>query len=417
MNRRLRILWISHFVPYPPKGGCFQRSYNLIKRVGAEHDVWLVALRHKAATHPAAEIANAREELLKHCREVHVIDVSGGTSGAGMVVKALGSIATLTPFNVSVYANGNARRLIRQLSARVPFDVAHFDTVGLAQYLPDVGDIATVMTHHGAESHMIRRRIAREPSPIKKAFFAFEWLTLRQYERQHCPRFDANVVMSADDGRLMRDAAPAADFTPVDNGVDTTFFTPVPRHGRRVMVFAGRLDQYSNRDGILFFVKDAWPGIRDRYPDVVFHIIGSNPPDALRELAASDSRVKVHGFVPDVRPYFQEASVAICPLRDGGGTRIKVLDALAQGIPIVATTVACEGIDVTPGTDVLIADSGPAFVEQIGRVFDDAGLRHSLASRARSLAESRYSWDSLSGKLMDVYRSVVAARLDEHSAA
>lgn len=407
-HSRLRVLWLSHFVPFPPKGGCFQRSYNLLKQVGMHHDIHLVALRHKASTHPEAETREARAELLRHCRSVDVIDIARTASAFGLGAKAMLSLATATPFNVTVYRAREVRQAVRTLTARYAFDVAHFDTVGLAQYRPDVGPIPSVMTHHGAESHMIRRRIRLERNGLKKMFFAFEWLTLRAYERAMCPRFGANIVMSDDDGDIMREVAPAARFTTVPNGVDLEYFSVAPPVRTRSLVFAGRLDQYSNRDGILHFVETAWPALRARYPEAVLHVLGSNAPERLRRQAASDERLNVPGFVPDVRPYFRDATAAICPLRDGGGTRLKVLDALAQGVPLVSTTIGCEGIAVKDGTHVLIADTPEAFVHQLSRVFDDEPLRRRLAASGRALMEARYSWPALATTLIGEYRTVAA---------
>jgi glycosyltransferase involved in cell wall biosynthesis len=401
--RRFRILWLSHFVPYPPKGGCFQRSYNLISRVGRDHDVHLIALRHKAATHPESQIAMAKEELLRHCRTVEIVDISSATTGSGLAGRALKSVATATPFNVSVYESGAMRDRIRSLCSRVPFDVFHYDTIGLAQYLPDTGSGPTVMTHHGAESHMIHRRIRLERNLVKKAFFAFEWLALERYERNMCRRFDANVTMS-DHG-----IAPDAAFTTVANGVDVGYFTPSPGSNGHSVVFAGRLDQYSNRDGIIHFMAEAWPALTQQFPDATIHILGHNPPEELRQIAARSPQVTVTGFVDDIRPYFQRATAAICPVRDGGGTRIKVLDALAQGMPLVSTSIGCEGIDVVPERDVLIADSAADFARQLGRIFTDADLRQRLAVNGRRVTEDKYSWDALAAQLVGVYERVQPA--------
>jgi glycosyltransferase involved in cell wall biosynthesis len=126
-------------------------------------------------------------------------------------------------------------------------------------------------------------------------------------------------------------------------------------------------------------------------------------------MAATDPRMKLHGFVPDVRPFFQSAAVAICPVRDGGGTRIKILDALAQGIPMVTTTIGCEGISVAPERDVLIADTAEDYARQIGRVFDDPVLRRDLSANGRQLAVTRYSWDALADRLNEAYRRVATS--------
>ena len=221
---------------------------------------------------------------------------------------------------------------------------------------------------------MIRRRIRNEPSLLRKAFFGIEWLTLRRSERRTCPRVGINVVMSDLDLGIMHGDIPTARFAVVENGVDIDFFAANPPAGGRALIFAGRLDQYSNRDAILHFMAETWPRVTTAHPDATITIIGSNPPEALVARAAADPRITVTGFVDDVRPYFTAATVAICPIRDGGGTRIKILDALAQARPIVSTSIGCEGIDVVPDRDVLIGDDPETFARQIGRLFDDEAL-------------------------------------------
>ena len=407
--KRLRILWVSHFVPYPPKGGCFQRSYNLIRRVGAAHDLHLIALRHKAATHPVEEMARAREELLKHCRSVDVIDVAERMEPFKLALRALVGMVTADPVTVSLVRSDDVRAHMGRLMRLHRFDVVHLDTIGLAEYVADAGPVPTVMTHHGAESFMIRRRIPRERNPLRQLFFVGEWLALRRYERRMCPAVDLNVVMSDLDRTILEEIAPGASFTVVGNGVDVDFFTPVRPAAAPAIIFAGRLDQYSNREGILYFLREVWPRVRAAYPSALMHVIGMNAPKTLEEIAAADDRVKLHGFVPDVRPYFAGATVAVCPVRDGGGTRIKILDALAQGIPMVSTTIGAEGIDVSPEQDVLIADSPEEFARQIGRVFDDPTLRAMLSRNGRQLAVSRYSWDALAGCLTEAYERVQSA--------
>lgn len=407
MNR-LRVLWLSHFVPYPPKGGCFQRSYNLITRIGAIHELHLVAMRHKQGTHPEDETSRAHEELGRHCRSVQIVDISRATGPTGLARRGIAGLLTATPLTVMIFRSAEMREIVRSMMRRIRVDVIHLDTISLADYLGDLDRVATVMTHHGAESHMIRRRIRREPNWLKKIFFVPEWLTLQRYERRMCPRVGMNVAMSEVDRRILEEVVPDAKFTVVGNGVDVDYFTPVSGSSARSVVFAGRLDQYSNRDGILHFMREVWPGVNDVYPDAVINIIGNHPPEALRRLAAADSRIRVPGFVDDVRPYFREAIAAVCPIRDGGGTRVKILDNLAMGLPTVATSVGCEGLDVVPERDLLIADTPQDFVRQISRVFEDEGLRQRLSENARRLAEGLYSWDIQARKLMSEYVGLVA---------
>lgn len=403
---RLKVLWISHFVPFPPKGGCFQRSFNLIQRIGTRCDLHLLAFRHKRATHPEDETRLAREELLRSCRSVEIVDISATTEGPWLLPRALQSVLRRFPLAVAMFESPTMQSLVRSAASDTAFDIVHFDTISVAPYLRDIGESRTIMTHHGAESFMIARRIALERSLFRKWFFRLESRTLRRYEQEECGRFGLNIVMTTLDREILEAIAPDASFAVVENGVDINFFSPGPIAATPSIIFAGRLDQYSNRDGILHFMDVVWPRVKATHPLATIRIIGSNPPPRLREIAAADPSVSVPGFVDDVRPYFRQAAVAICPVRDGGGMRIKILDALAQGMPVVSTSIGCEGIEVVNGQDLLLADSPEEFARQIGRLFDDAELRSRLGRNGRQLVERVYSWDTLATKLMGHYEAL-----------
>lgn len=368
------------------------------------HDVHLIAVKHKSGTHPDEEIREARTELLRHCKSVQILDISASTTAPKLALRGLASLLTWSPLTVTIYRLAELRAQVRALVQREKIEAAHFDAISLADYLEDVGEVPTVMTHHGAESFMIRRRIDNEKNLGRKLFFWLEWHMLRRYEARMCPRFSVNVVMSQLDQDILEKIAPGARFTVVSNGVDIDYFAPAEGSRRpRSIVFAGRLDQYSNRHGMLRFMNEAWPLIRRAHPDAVIDVIGSNPPREIEALAKSDPNVRVHGFVPDVRPFFATATVAICPIWDGGGTRIKVLDGLAQGMPLVATSIGAEGIDVVPERDLLIADTPEQFAAQISRVFTESGLAGKLETNGRELVETVYSWDSIALRLAALY--------------
>lgn len=404
----MRILWLSHFVPYPPKGGVFQRGYNLLTRIAARHPVQLLAVRHKESTHPQAELELAKAELERHCQSVEIFDMSARTRPSRLGSLALSALATGEPLTVKVYdAPGLRETVARYVAGSV--DVVHLDTISLARFLPDLKAHPVVLTHLGPESLMIRRRIPFEKGLTKRAFFHAEWRLLQRYERRVCPAVDLNVTMSRVDRDVLSAIAPDARFVVVPNGVDTNYFQAGPVPDTQSLIFAGRLDQYASLDGIMHFITTTWPLVRTRYPAATLTVVGLNPPDVLRSRASADPQIRLLGYVPDIRPHFRQAAVSICPLRDGGGTRLKVLDAMALGMPIVTTSMGCEGIDVVPEEHVLVADTPAAFAAQIGRVLDDKRLRDRLASAARSRAESHYDWDDLARRLEEAYRSVVRA--------
>lgn len=396
----MNILWLSHFVPYPPKGGCFQRSHNLLKEAARKNDLYLIALRNKTSTHPVSEMEMAKTELEKFCRQVHLIDISSRISGVSLYILAIRSLLEGRPLSVNLFRFDEMRRCIKQVSDGVRFDVVHFDTISLAEYFQDVGGVPKVLNHHGVESFMMRRRVGNEPNPLKKLYFLLESRRLRRYEQQHCVNFDLNIAVSELDRSMLKQIAPSARFEIAENGVDIRYFSPRNDYSSKDrLIFAGRLDQYSNRDAILHFCTSVWPLVREAFPDMRLTIIGSGAPSQLTEIAKNDKRIELLGYVDDVRPHFARAMALVCPIRDGGGTRVKILDAMAMGMPIIATTIGCEGIDVVPGTDLLVADTPGEVLERIRKVYADDTLRAALGVRARAKAVEIYSWDIIGEKL------------------
>jgi polysaccharide biosynthesis protein PslH len=409
MQRRLRVLWLSHFVPFPPKGGCFQRSFNLLAGAAQHHEVHLLALRAKPPEHPEAADDHARRALLEHCASVDIVDLSSWRRSTNLVKLAAQALLLRQPVTVTLYRSAAVHEMITDRLESAPFDLVHFDSISLAEYFASTAGVPTVMTHHGAEAHMMRRRIANEPSLLRKFFFALEWRALDRVERTVCPETGCNVVVSTLDRDILAQTSGAAKYVVVENGVDVDYFQPLPIIDSPTLIFAGRLDQYANRDAILHFLDTTWPLVLAQHPQATIRLIGSNPPPRLQQLAAADARIRLLGYVDDVRPHFADCAVAICPIRDGGGTRIKILDAMAQAKPLVSTTIGCEGLDVVPERDLLIADDPVAFASQIDRLFTTPDLRARLGANGRTLVESRYAWSIVVEHLLDVYDAAAAS--------
>jgi glycosyltransferase involved in cell wall biosynthesis len=301
-----------------------------------------------------------------------------------------------------------AVRLQRKLDS-VKFDTVHFDTIGLAQYRSLVSGAGTVLNHHNVESSMMEHRAANETRRIPQLYWRWEAQKLLRAERNYCPRFSVNLAVSPEDGEALASLAPGIKTKVVANGVDTEYFTPRPDPGGNTILFCGGLDWYPNGEAMAYFFDQTWPLLVSRVPDVRALIVGRNPPKWLTQLAVSDQRVEVTGFVDDVRPYFEKATVYICPIRVGGGTRLKILDALAMGMPMVSTTFACSGISVQHEKNVLLADTPEAFAEHVQRLLANPAQRADLASQARDLACKNYSWSVIGKSLVEAYREAASA--------
>jgi glycosyltransferase involved in cell wall biosynthesis len=268
-------------------------------------------------------------------------------------------------------------------------------------------DTPATLGHHNIESHMLLRRADHETNPLKRWYFRQEGRRVRDYEAQTANRFEAHVTCSELDSTRLKAIAPSAKTVAIPNGVDIEYFrsTAASISSPPSIIFVGSLNWYPNVDAVLFLLREIWPAVKAAVPDLRLDIVGSAPPQSVLETAAHLNDVRVHGFVNDVRPLMDAATLYVCPIRDGGGTKLKLLDAFAMQKCVVAHPVACEGIDVTAGRDVELAESAGAFVAAIRRLLRDPVERESRGRAARQLVMERYSFAEIGRRLCDAFES------------
>lgn len=404
----MKVLWLSHLVPYPPKGGALQRSYNLLREVAHHHEVHLLAFVQTALlrnSFPSLEegLEAARRELESYCASVTFLPIPCEERRNGRRALLLKSLFTVDPYTVNWLKSEAMHDAIRDITARVPFEAVHFDTISLGPYARHAAPDRSVLTHHNIESHMMLRRAANEPNWLKRAYLWQEGVKLERYERLMCPRFAWNVTCSSLDSERLREVVADVRVADVPNGVDLEYFQP---GGETVtpgsLIFAGRLSAYTNRKAVLYIAHELWPRLRKEVEGVTIDIVGSDPPEELVRLARRDESFRVHGFVDDVRPYLDRAAVFLCPITDGGGTKLKILDALAMQKPIVADPIACEGIAVEDGRSVIFATTPDEYVAGVKRLMADDRLRVEVGRAGRTLVEQHYSYTALGRKLADI---------------
>lgn len=408
----MRILWLSHLVPYPPKGGVQQRSYNLIRELSRHHQVDVVAF-HQAAHHvDAAALHEAVNHMNGFCRMRAVLPLPVDGPRWRKPMMALRALAGDT-YTVRWTRCRQYAAAVQAALADTHYDAVHFDTISLAPYAQLPGPmqrLPRLMNHHNIESAMLLRRAELDASALRAWYYRQEGQRLARYERRVASQFAAHLVCSSLDGeRLQTQCGSALHVEVIPNGVDTDYFKrdpALPDAPPDTLIFAGRLDWYPNASAMRWCINDLWPRIKGQRPTARMAIVGKAPAAALLEAAAQDTALTVPGFVDDVRPWIQGAQVYLCPITDGGGTKLKILDALAMGCAIVAHPIACEGIEVTDGKNVLLADTAEGLVAHCLRLFDDAALRAALSAAAIELAESTYTFRSIGTKLARVCDSV-----------
>lgn len=407
----MRVLFLSQIVPFPPHGGVLQRGFNLLRELGNRVELHLAAFHHPDILTTDDQIEESRAVLSDFCESVTYFELLPKRSALYKWMAIGTGVFDPRPFSVIAHRSTALRSWVTEFIEREQADLVHYDTIGLAPYRNIAETVPSVLTHHNIESQLMTRRAASD-GWAAGTYASMQSRKLRRYEARVSPLFDVNVVVSSVDEIELRSIAPGISTVVVPNGVDTSYFVPGNESDAASVVWAGGMNMFANRDAVTYFVERIWPRICRERPDVVFHVIGQDAPPQLTEFAARDSRLKVHGFVEDVRSFIQQASVYVVPIRVGGGTRLKVLDALALGKPIVSTSIGCEGIDVTDGLNIRVADDPGDFAAAVVDLLSDTKQRRTLGSAARSLAESRYAWGPITDTLVGAYRHAIGTHTD-----
>jgi len=408
----MQILWASHLIPYPPKSGAHLRGYHLLKAVASRHEVDLVAFVQEAwlrVFYPTRQeaLSECAHELGKFCRSVRFLEIESASRPGGKWRTAAAGLVLPASYTVRWLDGAGGRRVFADAARATRYAVAHFDTIGLAPYRPLLAGVPATLGHHNVESHMMLRRAENERQPLRRLYYLQEAWRVRGYERHTAPQFAAHITCSDLDAERLRAIAPRARVITIPNGVDTDYFRPTGKVAtRRSLVFVGSLNWYPNVSAVEFLLREIWPPLKRAAPDLTLDLVGSAPPAAIRALAAALPDVTVHGFVDDVRPFMEQALLYVCPIRDGGGTKLKLLDAFAMEKCVVAHPIACEGIAVLPGKEVELAESAAAFVAAIQELLAQPERRVSLGRAARELVLARYGFAEIGRRLCDVFESL-----------
>jgi glycosyltransferase involved in cell wall biosynthesis len=395
----VRILFLSNVVPYPPHGGVHLRVFHILKRIAEQHEVVLGC--HAWCEE---EVEGAAQLAKFGIRAVTGILSVGDWRhfGPGMRAALVGR-----PPEVVQYQTPELRALIR----REHFDVVQVEETLLAPYadsIPAGASTKTVLTFHNV--HFVQtRRIAR----IEKSLAGSIWRRtnahfMQRYEPGLVDRFDRCIVVSEVDRQHLLGNGNDRNVSVIPNGVDTRELVPLPPpEGKPAIVFVGTMCYRPCIDAAEWLVREIVPIVRARVPDLEVWIIGKSPTPEVEAL--NGENVFVTGWVPDIRPYYNRASVAVVPLRAGGGSRLKILEAMALGRPVVSTTVGAEGLEVEHGESILLADGAAGIADAIVRVLGDADLAERLTKNARRLVEQRYDWEAIAHAQLQVYEELCAA--------
>jgi polysaccharide biosynthesis protein PslH len=389
----MRILWVKLGGLWPPTAGGRIRSLETLSCLSRHHDVTVVT------THGPGDDPDGLRRRLPHCSRIISVPFVAPRAGTLPFARALAtSWCTSYPVDLWKWRAAAVRDEVRTLLASGAADVCVADFLVAMANIPYAPGVPVVLFEHNVE-HMIWQRVASlERRPWRRVPLEIEAWKVRQAERRACIAADLVVAVSEDDRRRLHRLAPGSRCLAIPTGVDTTYFQPTDRgEVANRLVFTGSMDWFPNEDAIVYFADAILPRVRAKIPDVTLSVVGRNPSPALRA-AAERAGIHVTGTVDDVRPYVDEAALYVVPLRAGGGTRLKIFEALAMGKAVVSTTVGAEGLDVTPGRDVAIADGPDEFARTVVALLRDPERRRGLGRAGRALVQRRYSWEQVSSE-------------------
>lgn len=408
----MKLLWLSHFIPFPPRGGAHQRSFNLIRYISRTYETHLIALNIQGET--GERLAEFTRELKKHCAEVEIWDPPYPWRGARWWAQLLLSPLYRHPYGSRALWSPELGRRWEGVLARHPGALVHFDSIDLALYFPPARGFRKVLNHHNCESAMAERRAEKEPNPLKRAYLRQQARKLKRLEQEVCHQFDVNLTVSESDAQVLSRRSRSAHFHVVENGTDTDYFSPVEAAPEpRSVVFAASLNWYPNLSAVRFLGREIWPRLKSQCPGIRLFLAGQKPPQWLVQWAEQDPEIVLVANPVDIRPWIARGAVFVCPILDGGGTKLKILDALAMGKAVVSTPIGCESLEVKHGENILVADTPEDFARQVLRLVEDEALRKQLGACGRVLVEKLYSWEVIGRHLEQAYQYALKGGLCE----
>ena len=396
-----RLLFLCQTVPYPPDSGVAIRTFHVLRLLARHFDVTALCFyRRKGGAVSPHDLAQ-RLEALRAFGEVEAFPVPQEHSAWRLVWDHLRSIAGQRSHTTFAFDSGAVRARLGQLLGERRFDVIHVDSIALSRYLPLMSDAPVVCVHHNVESLLLERRAGVERNPWRRRYLRHQARLMEREERRWCRRCALNIMVSESDAMALRRIVPGVACAVVPNGVDIDTFRPsVGRDDG--LVFVGELTWFPNLDALQFFHDDILPRVRALSGETPIRWVGRVSDDARRRYG-DRSAIELTGYVPDVRPYVRDAACYVVPLRVGGGTRLKILDAWAMGKAVVSTSVGCEGLAADDGRNILVRDDPDGFARAVCEVLRDEPLRRRLGAAARHTVEQQYSWERIGEPMLELY--------------
>lgn len=393
------VLMLTPYLPYPPVSGGRMRTYSLVKRLAAEHQITLVCFGRP----------EERQFDLSPMRDFCDLIVVERPASPSTAQAAIMTLTSIKPITMRLYGTDAMRQTVTDLLKTNPFDVIHVESFYMLQNLPPDHGLPVLLSEPAIE-YVAWWRHARVAQPIyQRPGVALEALKMRVYEPRTWHKADVVGVMSQADAQIVEELGGKTTLAP--NGVDVAYFQPTdtPRQPA-TGIFMGDYKYFPNTDGVLYFVHEIMPLIRAKRPDFQLVLLGKDPMPELVALGQDPtSGVTVTGLVDDTRPYLHAATLFVCPLRSGSGTRFKLLESLACGLPVVSTTIGAEGLNAVHEQHMLLADTPQAFADAVLRLIEQPNVAQQLGATGRAWVVEHHAWEHSAALITATYQRLMAS--------
>ena len=401
------IVWLKTELLHPVDKGGKIRSYNMLKELKRTCHITYLTLDDGTADEQARELAS------EYCHELVCIPHRRREKfTTGFYFDLMLNLTSDLPYAIKKYESAAMRQEILKRIATNRFDVLVCDFLAPAVNVPQKLDCPSVLFQHNVEAMIWKRHADVQTNVAKKTYLFRQWQKMRRFEAKACPSFDCVVAVSREDRELMQQEYGVKNIYDVPTGVDTTYFRPSGDQGGKShnLVFTGSMDWLPNEDAIRYFTEQIMPRIKQEVPEVKLTVVGRDPYPSLVELSKHDASIIVTGRVEDVRPFMEDAAVYIVPLRIGGGTRLKIYEAMAMEKPIVSTSVGAEGLPIVDGEEILLADTREAFAEAVVGLLRNQSLATEIGKRAAATVREKFGWQNVANNFASICESVVATK-------
>lgn len=408
----MRVLVLTQVTPNPPDAGPKIKTHYLLRKLAEEHEVELLTY-----VRDDRELA-AAEALAPWCERIITIPLRRQRWREPLY--ALRGWGTGRPYLIARDERRAMDRAIRERLASGEVDVLHADQVSMATYLRHAKSygVSTVFDAHNAIWELLRTLRSSEPSALCRAALSLEWRLMRRFEGRAVGTADLTLCVTAEDQQLLEDAAGGpinATVAPI--GIEARDCEcAIPAAGKPRVLSVATMHYPPNAEAVRWFRDQIWPVLAMHKPDLQVDIVGSRPPADIVRWGIDAQRVSVHGYVEHLDPYYSDTCIFIVPLLAGSGMRVKIIEAMARGVPVISTTVGAAGLDLEPGKHLLIADRAEDFAIAVASLADSVELRREITDAARALVRQRYDWRVAAEPVMLAYRGLASRAVTESRA-